>query len=45
MANDLTQVQEFKWLAEMSIDAGDFEDASAGGREAPRPAPRQCLSR
>ena len=32
MANDLTQVQEFKWLAEMSIDAGDFEDASAGGR-------------
>ena len=32
MANDLTHVQEFKWLAEMSIDAGDFEDASAGGR-------------
>jgi hypothetical protein len=32
MANDLTQVQEFKWLAEMSIDAGDFDDASAGGR-------------
>jgi hypothetical protein len=32
MANDLTQVQEFKWLAEMSIDAGDFDDAGAGGR-------------
>ena len=31
MAQDVA-LQEFKWLAEMSIDAGDFEDASAGGR-------------
>ncbi len=32
MANELTQVQEFKWLAEMSLGANDFDDAGAGGR-------------
>ena len=31
MAQDVA-LQEFKWLAEMSLDSDDFSDASAGGR-------------
>lgn len=32
MAQNMVPAQEFKWLAEMSFDANDFEDAGAGGR-------------
>ncbi len=32
MAKDVAVAQEFKWLAEMSFDANDFDDAGAGGR-------------
>ncbi len=32
MAKDMAIAQEFKWLAEMSFDANDFDNAGAGGR-------------
>ncbi len=32
MAQNLVPSQEFKWLAEMSFGANDFDDAAAGGR-------------